>query len=82
VLARAARKTGAPVVPTFAIRQAPGRYALRYETPVLVNELTGAEREDQPLTARFMGILEAAIRKNPEQWLWYHDRWRHLRKPN
>lgn len=82
VLARAARKTGAPVVPTFAIRQAPGRYALRYETPVLVNELTEAEREDQPLTARFMGILEAAIRKNPEQWLWYHDRWRHLRKPN
>ena len=82
VLARVARKTGAPVVPTFAIRQAPGRYALRYDAPVLVNELAEAEQEDEPLTAMFMGILEGAIRKNPDQWLWYHDRWRHLRVPN
>jgi KDO2-lipid IV(A) lauroyltransferase len=82
VLARAVRKTGAPVVPTFAIRQAPGRYALRYEAPLLVEELAAAEREDEPLTARFMAILEEAIRKNPDQWLWYHDRWRHLRVPN
>ena len=26
-----------------------------------------------------LAILEEAIRKNPDQWLWYHDRWRHLR---
>jgi KDO2-lipid IV(A) lauroyltransferase len=79
VLARVARKTGAPVVPTFALRERPGRYSLRYEAPILVDELAEAEREDVPLTARFMGVLERAIRERPEQWLWYHDRWKQLR---
>jgi lauroyl/myristoyl acyltransferase len=32
-----------------------------------------------PLTARYLAILEAAIRANPDQWLWYHDRWKQLR---
>jgi KDO2-lipid IV(A) lauroyltransferase len=79
ILARMARKTGAPVVPIFALREAPGRYSLRYEEPLLVEDLTEAEREDGPLTGRYMAVLEAAIRKNPEQWLWYHDRWKQLR---
>ena len=82
ILARMARKTGAPVVPIFALREAPGRYSLRYEEPLLVEDLTEAERGDGPLTARFMAVLEAAIRKDPEQWLWYHDRWKQLRIRN
>jgi KDO2-lipid IV(A) lauroyltransferase len=79
ILARVARKTGAPVVPTFALREAPGRYSLSYGEPLMVEDLTEAEREDGPLTARYMAVLEAAIRARPEQWLWYHDRWKQLR---
>jgi KDO2-lipid IV(A) lauroyltransferase len=79
ILARMARKTGAPVVPTFALCDAPGHYRLRYEAPVVVDDLTESEREDVPLTARYMAILETAIRQNPDQWLWYHDRWKQLR---
>ena len=82
ILARMARKTCAPVVPIFALREAPGRYSLRYEEPLLVEDLTEAERGDGPLTARYMAVLEAAIRKDPEQWLWYHDRWKQLRIRN
>jgi KDO2-lipid IV(A) lauroyltransferase len=79
ILARGARKTGAPVVPTFALRAAPGHYNLRYEAPLMAEDLVEAEREDGPLTARYMAVLEAAIRERPEQWLWYHDRWKQLR---
>ena len=79
ILARVARKTGAPVVPTFALRDAPGRYTLRYETPLLAENLTESERDDVPLTTSYMAVLEAAIRDRPEQWLWYHDRWKQLR---
>jgi KDO2-lipid IV(A) lauroyltransferase len=79
ILARMARKTGAPVVPTFALRDEPGHYRLRYDEPVVVDDLSESEREDVPLTARYMTILEAAIRQNPDQWLWYHDRWKQLR---
>jgi KDO2-lipid IV(A) lauroyltransferase len=79
ILARMGRKTGAPVVPTFALRDAPGHYRLRYETPVVVDGLSEPELEDAVLTTRYMAILEAAIRANPDQWLWYHDRWKQLR---
>jgi len=79
ILARVARKTGAPVVPVFALREAPGRYSLHYEEPLMVEDLTETESEDVPLTARYMAVLEAAIRENPDQWLWYHDRWKQLR---
>jgi len=82
ILARVARKTGAPVVPTFALRDAPGRYTLRYEAPLMAEDLTEAEVEDVPLTARYMAVLEAAIRDRPEQWLWYHDRWKQIRIRN
>jgi len=46
---------------------------------LMVEDLTEVEREDVPLTARYMAVLEAAIRENPDQWLWYHDRWKQLR---
>jgi lauroyl/myristoyl acyltransferase len=48
--------------------------------PIDPTELEPAELEDEPLTARFMAVTEAAIRRRPEQWLWYHDRWRQLRE--
>ena len=79
ILARMARKTGAPVVPVFALCEAPGRYSVHYKEPLRVEDLTEAESEDGPLTARYMAVLEAAIRARPEQWLWYHDRWKQLR---
>ncbi len=79
VLARMVRRTGAPVIPTFAVRERPGHYSLRYEEPVLVDDLPEEARGDVALTGRFMAILEAAIRERPEQWLWYHDRWKQLR---
>jgi len=82
ILARMGRKTRAPVVPTFALRDAPGQYRLRYETPVTIDDLAESELDDVALTTRYMAILEAAIRANPDQWLWYHDRWKQLRLKN
>jgi len=79
ILARMASKTRAPVVPTFALRDQPGHYRLRFEEPVMVDDLAETECEEAPLTTRYMAILEAAIRENPDQWLWYHDRWKQLR---
>jgi len=80
ILARFVRKTGAPVVPVFCYWNGPARYTVVYGEPVLPTRLRGDELADGPLTARFMEITEAAIRRAPEQWLWYHDRWRQLRE--
>jgi KDO2-lipid IV(A) lauroyltransferase len=82
ILARLARKTSAPVVPTFALSDKPGHYRLRYDEPLMVDDLPDSEVEVVPLTTRYTAILEAAIRENPDQWLWYHDRWKQLRIRN
>jgi KDO2-lipid IV(A) lauroyltransferase len=80
VLARFVRKTGAVVVPIFGYWDAPARYTVTLGEPIDPALLSAEELEDGPLTERFMAVTEDAIRRRPEQWLWYHDRWRQLRE--
>jgi len=82
ILARLCRKTGAPVVPLFVFCDAPGRYSLRIDEPIVVDAVVDGETDDVSITARFMAIIEEAIRERPDQWLWYHDRWKQLRIRN
>jgi KDO2-lipid IV(A) lauroyltransferase len=79
IMARIVRKTMVPVVPAFALWERPGHYSLTCHAPIIPDELDPDELDDVPLTARFSAISERAIRQRPEQWLWYHDRWRELR---
>lgn len=81
VLARFVRKTGAVVVPIFGYWDGPARYTVTIGESIDPSLLSDAELEDGPLTERFMAVTEEAIRRRPEQWLWYHDRWRQLREP-
>ena len=80
ILARFVRKTGAPVVPIFGYWDGPARYTVSFGEPVEPQALDPEDLEDAPLTERFMRITEDAIRRRPEQWLWYHDRWRQIRE--
>jgi len=72
------RKTGAPVVPVFTWPEGDGRYRLEFETPIESEDVAGEDRDEsvRRLTARYMEVTEAAIRKAPEAWLWMHNRWR------
>ncbi|MCM3877715.1 MAG: lysophospholipid acyltransferase family protein [Thermoanaerobaculia bacterium] len=75
-LAKLADRTEALIVPAHAVRVAPARWRLTYEPPLDVRTLSREERGVERLTARLNGILEQMIRRNPEQWLWLHNRWR------
>ena len=75
-LARLADRTEALVVPAYAIRVAPARWRLTFESALDVRTLTPEERGVEKLTARLNGILESMVRRHPEQWLWLHNRWR------
>ncbi len=75
ILARVVLKTGTPVIPCFVYAKRGGRFSLCLDSPIPVE--SGDDIES--LTARYTAVTETAIRKRPEQWLWYHDRWRELR---
>jgi Kdo2-lipid IVA lauroyltransferase/acyltransferase len=74
-LAALALRTGAAVIPVFALPLPGGRYRLIYEHPV------DPPRADDPdpihsFTQRCTDVLEMYVRRNPERWLWMHRRWR------
>jgi KDO2-lipid IV(A) lauroyltransferase len=74
-LAALALRTGAPVVPVFALPLPHGRYRLIYEHPV------EPPRGDSPdaireFTQRCTDVLEMYVRRHPHLWLWMHRRWR------
>ena len=74
-LATLALRTGAPLVPAFALPLPNGRLKLVYEHPV---ELPSAGSGDpiRELTQRCTDVLEMYVRRHPELWLWMHRRWR------
>ncbi len=76
-LAAIALRTGAPVIPVFALPLPGGRFRMTYEHPVPPpsGDDPDALRE---FTQRCTDVLEMYVRRYPELWLWMHRRWRDL----
>jgi Kdo2-lipid IVA lauroyltransferase/acyltransferase len=75
-IARLALKTGAVVIPAFAVwKESKKKYVVYLEPPVEF-EKTGNDEEDiKILTQKITVEVEKYVRKYPEQWLWIHKRW-------
>jgi KDO2-lipid IV(A) lauroyltransferase len=75
-----ALRTRAPVLAVFIERRPPGHH-------VRFQPLYGFDEEDdrrptvEELTAKFTAAIEAQIRHNPSEWVWWHRRWRHQPPP-
>jgi KDO2-lipid IV(A) lauroyltransferase len=74
-VAALALRTGARVVPLFALPLGGGRYRMVYEHPV-EPPAAGSADAIQELTQRCTDVLEMYVRRHPELWLWMHRRWR------
>jgi KDO2-lipid IV(A) lauroyltransferase len=74
-LAALALRTGAPVVPVFAVPISGGRYRVIYEHAV---QPPAADTADaiREFTQRCTDVLEMYVRSRPDLWLWMHRRWR------
>ena len=69
---RLAIRSGAPIVVGSFVRTGPYRYRIVGGDPVSFAKDADREQATQVLNDR----LEAAIREYPEQYLWFHRRWR------
>jgi len=63
------QKTGAPVIVAFCQREQDGSYIIRFDQ--LPNGDSSAS-----VMERFTTLLEKEIRKRPEQYFWFHRRWK------
>jgi len=74
-LASLSLRTGAPLVPAFAVPLEGGRYRLVYEPAI---DPPAADDPDpvRALTQRCTDVLEMYVRRHPHLWLWMHRRWR------
>ncbi|MFZ1036585.1 MAG: lysophospholipid acyltransferase family protein [Smithella sp.] len=75
-LAVMAMRSGSPVVPVFMARQKSGKYKLIIK-PFLKAVCTDDYEADLRVnTQRFTKIVEDVVREYPDQWFWFHQRWK------
>lgn len=74
-VAALAFRTGAPVIPVFALPLDAGRFRLVYEHPIAPPESESPE-DLRRFTQRCTDVLEMYVRRYPDRWLWMHRRWR------
>jgi Kdo2-lipid IVA lauroyltransferase/acyltransferase len=72
IITRLAMKQRVPVVPIFVFRRPDNTYEVRIE-PIMHLDPEGDVTEN---TRLLTAPIEAAIRREPSQWLWLHRRWR------
>jgi KDO2-lipid IV(A) lauroyltransferase len=67
-----ALRTKAPVVSVFIRRRPEGGHVIVFERLPIAR----GTRDVEALTAEFTATIEAAIRRSPSEWVWWHERWR------
>jgi len=76
-LARVALKTGAAVVPGFLVWEpAEKKYVLHFGPDLIFAKTGDHEADILAATQQCNDVLEAWIRRYPDQWLWIHRRWK------
>lgn len=74
-VAAIALRTGAAVIPVFALPLPGGRYRIVAEHPIDPPP-PGAPDREREFTQRCTDVLEMYVRRYPDLWLWMHRRWR------
>ena len=72
-----AARTGSPAIPCCCTHLGNGKYRMEFFPPLEPQEETV---KGEGIMKAFNSWLESKIREHPEQWLWFHDRWRSARK--
>ena len=69
-------KTGAPLIFAIAIRRNDYSYLVELKE-IAQPDVENEQEKIKIMTEKYISLLEDYIRIYPEQWLWFHNRWRH-----
>lgn len=71
-----ALRTGASLLPMFAIRRSDESHVLFIDPPIELSVTGNQEQDLLENTIRCMRVIESYIRRYPSQWSWFARRWR------
>lgn len=74
-IAMLAMRTKVPVIPAFCVRDKYG-FTVILNPPVAMQKTKDLRADIQVNTQRIMDNIEAAVRKYPQQYFWFHKRWK------
>jgi KDO2-lipid IV(A) lauroyltransferase len=74
-LAVLALRRGIPVLPVALARDGRGGHLVRHLAPLVVPAGPAGDEEVRAFLTRCNARLERLIRRNPAEWVWFHDRW-------
>lgn len=77
-----AHRLNLPIICGLCLRSGDGNYVARFLPPLYPNPTAPRDEEIARLTLAHVQMLEQAIRENPEQYFWFHKRWKTKRKKN
>jgi Kdo2-lipid IVA lauroyltransferase/acyltransferase len=78
-VARLARQFDCPVIGTRAIRLPGNKFRVEGTAPLDLPRDEAGKIEVKGATQMINTIIEGWVREHPEQWLWFHRRWRQAR---
>ena len=70
--AQLAKKYNIPIVPVFIKRMKDNNFNLEFYDAIFPSKF----KDKIELSIKLNTVLEKMIIKNPEQWIWTHDRWK------
>ncbi len=73
---RLIRKTGSALVPIFIARQPSGKNRVYIEPEIPLPASEDLEADLQAGAARSNQVIERFVRRFPDQWVWFHQRWK------
>ena len=70
--AQLVKKYGCSIVPVYIERIKSYHFKLYFDKPIKFE----GNSSNQQITSQLNKVLEKMILKNPDQWIWSHDRWK------
>ena len=72
-----AMKSMSPILPYYSYREGLGlKYVVGFEEPIYPSSGGNTAAAVHEMTQQYTESLEKIIRRHPEQWVWFHRRWK------